>query len=51
MIQGARHKGKNGYVTHIGNEFFAWFKSKKSKSRINFLELLLANHGDYWIND
>ena len=24
---GARHKGKNGYCTHIGNEFFAFFKS------------------------
>ncbi|MEW6352477.1 MAG: hypothetical protein AB1646_25795, partial [Thermodesulfobacteriota bacterium] len=22
---GARHKGKNGYCTHIGNELFAWF--------------------------
>ena len=33
---GARHKGKNGYCTHIGNELFAWFKSTESKSRINF---------------
>ncbi len=24
---GARHKGQNGYCTHIGNELFAWFKS------------------------
>ena len=48
---GARHQGKNGYVTHIGNEFFAWFKSTESKSRINFLELLRAHHRDYWIND
>ncbi len=23
---GARHKGKNGYCTHIGNEMFAWFE-------------------------
>ncbi len=36
----ARHAGKNGYCTHIGNELFAWFKSTESKSRINFLELL-----------
>ncbi|WP_051224912.1 transposase [Paraburkholderia xenovorans] len=36
---GARHQGKNGYVTHIGNEHFAWFQSTRSKSRINFLEL------------
>jgi len=37
---GARHQGKNGYCTHIGNELFAWFSSTESKSRINFLELL-----------
>ncbi|MDP3363423.1 MAG: hypothetical protein Q8S52_15045, partial [Methylobacter sp.] len=34
---GARHDGKNGYCTHIGNELFAWFSSTESKSRINFL--------------
>ena len=37
---GARHNGKNGYCTQIGNEFFTWFESTQSKSRINFLELL-----------
>ena len=37
---GARHKGKNGYCTHIGNDFFAWFSSTESKSRINFLNCL-----------
>ena len=47
---GARHKGKNGYCTHIGNELFATFHSTFSKSRINFLELLLAGHADYMIN-
>ena len=47
---GARHNGKNGYCTHIGNKFFAWFKSTESKSRINFLELLRASHFDYVIN-
>lgn len=36
----ARHAGKNGYCTHIGNELFAWFKSTESKSRINFLSCL-----------
>lgn len=44
---GARHQGKNGYCTHIGNDLFAWFKSTQSKSRINFLELLRAEHKDY----
>jgi len=34
---GARHQGKNGYCTHIGNEMFAWFDSSNSKSRLNFL--------------
>ncbi len=44
---GARHKGKNGYCTHIGNQWFAWFESTDSKSRINFLRLLRARHTDY----
>src|SRR6202521_3594301 len=47
---GTRHQGNNGYVTHIGNEHFAWFQSTRSKSRINFLELLGAGHG-YQINE
>jgi Fic/DOC family len=25
--RGARHRGQNGYVTHIGNAHFAWFQS------------------------
>lgn len=37
---GARHNGKNGYCTHIGNELFAWFSSTESKNRINFLSCL-----------
>jgi hypothetical protein len=48
---GARHRGRNGYCTHIGNTFFAWFKSTGSKSRINFLELLRADHEDYRLDD
>ena len=47
---GARHDGKNGYCTSIGNEYFAYFASTGSKSRINFLELLRGNHIDYVIN-
>ena len=47
---GARHNGKNGYCTHIGNELFAWFQSTDSKSRINFLELLHTGQTDYVIN-
>ena len=48
---GARHQGKNGYCTHIGNEWFAWFSSTESKSRINFLELLRAGHSDYVVDE
>ena len=44
---GARHKGKNGYCTHIGNELFAWFKSTRSKSRLNFLQILSQEHLEY----
>jgi len=48
---GARHQGRNGYVTHIGNDFFAWFKSTGSKSRINFLALLRAGKTDYRLSE
>ncbi|MCP4287331.1 MAG: transposase, partial [Gammaproteobacteria bacterium] len=47
---GARHKGKNGYCTYIGNDLFAWFESTESKSRVNFLDLLRAEHKDYVVN-
>jgi hypothetical protein len=47
---GARHQGKNGYCTHIGNELFCIFESTQSKSRINFLRLLRAGHSDYRLN-
>jgi hypothetical protein len=44
---GARHRGKNCYVTHIGNRWFAYFQSTGSKSRLNFLVLLRAGRTDY----
>jgi hypothetical protein len=47
---GARHNGKNGYCTHIGNHWFSWFESTESKSRINFLKLMRAGHSDFAIN-
>ena len=47
---GARHRGHNGYVTQIGNEWFAWFASTDSKSRINFLQLLHAGNITYCLN-
>jgi Transposase IS66 family len=48
---GARHQGRNGYCTHIGNDLFATFESTDSKSRLNFLEILRRPHMDYVIND
>jgi len=48
---GARHQGKNGFVTHIGNDLFGWFQSTGSKSRINFLELLRAGKTDYYLSE
>jgi Transposase IS66 family len=35
----------------IGNDSFAWFGTTKSKSRLNFLDLLRAGYSDYVIND
>jgi hypothetical protein len=48
---GARHKGKNGFCTQIGNDWFTWFGTRSSKSRLNFLDLLRAGHTDYVLND
>lgn len=49
---GARHAGKNGYCTHVGNELFAWFSSTESKSRINFLSLLQKGlNAQYVLNE
>lgn len=46
---GARHRGKNGYTTHSGNDFFAWFESTEQKNRVNFLRLLRAGRSDAWL--
>ena len=48
---GARHKGKNGVCTHIGNDQFAAFVTTGSKSRLNFLEVLGAGDATHLIND
>jgi hypothetical protein len=48
---GARHDGKNGYCTYIGNDLFSWFNSTESKSRVNFLSLLQQGlRADYVLN-
>ena len=48
---GARHAGKNGFCTQIGNDSFTWFGTRTSKSRLNFLDLLRAGYTDYVINE
>jgi hypothetical protein len=48
---GARHRDRNGTTTQIGNDAFTWFNTGFSKSRLNFLELLRAGHGDYVLDD
>ena len=48
---GARHNGKNGYCTVVGNEHFAYFHSSNSKSRENFLEILQAGAKKYVLNE
>jgi hypothetical protein len=35
---GARHAGRNGFCTQIGNDDFPWFGTRPSKSRLNFLD-------------
>jgi hypothetical protein len=47
----ARHAGNNGFCTQIGNDWFTWFGTRSSKSRLNFLDLLRAGHADYVLND
>jgi hypothetical protein len=47
---GARHAGRDEHTTHIGDDRFAWFATRPSKSRLNFLELLRAGHPDYVLN-
>lgn len=48
---GARHRGKNGYCTVIGNDLFAYFQSSDHKSRLNFLHVLQGSQHDYAINE
>jgi hypothetical protein len=42
---GARHAGKNGFCTQIGNEWFTWFRTRSSKSRVNFLDHRIKSGG------
>ena len=48
---GARHGAKNAVCTCVSNDLFTWFSTTFSKSRLNFLEILRAGHGDYVVNE
>lgn len=48
---GARHQGKNGYCTVIGNPWFTYFRSSPSKSHVNFLETLQGGDPIYVLNE
>ncbi len=47
---GARHQGKNNYCTSIGNDFFTYFETRGSKSRLNFLEVMHGAERIYALN-
>jgi hypothetical protein len=46
---GSRHNEQNGFTTVVGNNFFTVFESTESKSRVNFLEVLLGSDKYYRI--
>jgi hypothetical protein len=48
---GARHQGRNGYCTVLGNDLFAYFRSSDSKSRQNYLQILRHPYDDYVLNE
>jgi hypothetical protein len=48
---GARHAGCNQTCTQVGDNRFAWFATRPSKSRLNFLELLQAGTPGWRIDD
>ena len=48
---GARHQGKNGYTTAIGNDLFAYFETTDCKSRLNFLHVLQGDLRTYVSNE
>jgi uncharacterized coiled-coil protein SlyX len=48
---GARHQGKNGFCTVIGNDLFAYFSSSNSKSRENYLRIWRGTQEDFVLNE
>lgn len=48
---GEKHEYKSCYCTHIGGKYFAYYTTTTSKSRENFLKILLQGKKGYHIND
>ena len=48
---GEKHKHKCSYCTYIGGRYFAYFKTSFSKSRENFLRILLQGKEGYHLNE
>jgi len=48
---GEKHKHKSGYCTYIGGQYFAYYKTSYSKSRENFLRMLLQGKEGYIVNE
>jgi hypothetical protein len=43
-------RGREETTTHVGDDRFAWFATRPSRSRLGFLELLRAGPPEYVIN-
>ena len=41
----AKAGAKNGYCTQIGNQYFTWFGTRSTKSRLNFLDHRIKSGG------
>ncbi len=48
---GARHQGQNGVCTCVSSPLFCYFSSSRSKSRLNFLEILRGTHKDHILDE
>jgi len=48
---GEKHQHKHVYCTHIGGTYFAYYTTAASKSRANFLRILLQGKEGYAINE
>lgn len=47
----AKHRGNGGHTLHIGNDLFASFFTTDTKSRVNFLKILLSPYQGYLFNN